>query len=271
MPTGRIYAAEADRLLGLFREWLTKVKNLHIREDGYSTGRGKVYEFFGDKGVNSVALAEQFDDFSQFLDRCVDSPEDAVSSLAKMGVEERTAIDIVRRYGVESKRLQLDIRHAREAKLLSIQHRLESELMGEVDNDAVAGLVAGLVPAGNSLASALSQSAVAGLPGAQSDKPIIVNQQIIGSVEGIVAQELHGSAEFGIEAAELVKLAEKFGGADALALQSAVYELEDEDARPVDHLGAKQQLKAFLYKLGGKVGDKTLEILQRYVESKAGL
>ena len=271
VPTGRIYATEADKLLSLFREWLTKVKNFHIREDGYSTGRGQVYEFFGDEGISTAALAEQFDDFSQFLDRCVGSPEEAVASLTAMGINERSATDIVRRYGKETTRLQLDIRHAREAKMLSIQHRLESELVDVLngENVDVGELVEGLVPNVQSPAIAIGLSSVGG--STDQDRPIVINQQIIGSVEGIVAQELHGTAQLGIEAEELIKLIDKFGDREVSALQSAVYELEDEDARPADRLGAKQQVKAFLYGLVGKVEERALVALQSYVESKIGL
>jgi hypothetical protein len=276
VPTGRIYAAEADKLLSMFRDWLTKVKKLHIREDGYSTGRGQVYEFFGDDDISTAALADQFDDFSQFLDLCVSTPDKALDLLARMGVAKETADDLVRRYGKETKRLHLDIRHAREAKLLSLQHRLESELVDVIDGDGpgygdLATLIDRLVPNVSSPQAALDPPLTAATT-SEGDTPlVVVNQQIIGSVEGMVVQELHGSAELGVEAKELIRLIDQFGDKDMSSLQSAVYELEDVDARPADRLSAKQRLKGFLYKLSGKAEETALSVLQRYVESKVGL
>lgn len=276
VPTGRIYAAEADKLLSMFREWLTKVKQFHIREDGYSTGRGQVYEFFGDEDAGTVVLAEQFDDFSQFLDRCIDAPAEAVAALEGMGIDQQTAADIVRRYGKETRRLHLDIRHAREAKLLSVQHRLESEVVDALDGESlgaadIAALVEELVPNIQAPGAAIDPPMVGASSGSKRQAQVVVNQQIIGSVEGIVVQELHGSAELGIDANELFQLIDRFGDKDVSALQSAVYEIEDGDARPEDRLAAKQRLKGFLYKLSGKVEDAALALLQRYVEDKAGL
>jgi len=60
----------------------------------------------------------------------------------------------------------------------------------------------------------------------------------------------------------------QFGGTGAAALESAVYEFEDPDARPADRLGAKQKLKAFILQLGGKVEDVALHLLERYLETK---
>lgn len=60
------------------------------------------------------------------------------------------------------------------------------------------------------------------------------------------------------------------GGRDAVALESAVHELEDEDSRGPDRLAAKQRLKTFLFKVGGKVEESALNTLQAYIEGKLG-
>ena len=95
--------------------------------------------------------------------------------------------------------------------------------------------------------------------------------QIIASVQGIVAQEVSGTQNVGVEASQLIDLIKLYGGSRATELTSAVYELEDGDAKQEDRLSARQKLKAFLYKSSGKIGDVALGVLQSYIESKLGL
>jgi hypothetical protein len=275
VPSGRLYAGEASKMVEMFREWLTRVKRLRIREDGYSTVRGHVYEFFGDQDTHEVEIAQEFADFSEFLETCAEAPDDAISRLKAMGLDNASAEDIVRRYGKETRRLHLDLRHARETKVMSIQHRLESELVDQAEAklllpEQAKALVEKLVPplAKASLALDPPSAAEARPSGSPS---VVVNQQIIGSVEGIVAQELHGTAHLGVQSQELITLIDRFGAKELAALQSAVHEIEDTEARPADRLAAKQRLKGFLYKLQGKVEDTALKVLQKYIEEKAGL
>lgn len=271
VPHGRIYAAEADKLLSLFREWLTGIKHQRVRQDGYRTGSGQIYEFFGDDATTASELTMEFNDFSRFLELCADRPDDARDQLTAAGVNDRIADDIVRRYGKETRRLHLDLRHAREARLLSIRQRLESELVDVLDGDSpewteINRLIEAAVPGTSGLSAALEPVSAAASTAPQTH--VTINQQIIQSVEGTVAQGLQGTLSLGPQAHELLDLVRRFGGADAAAMESALYELEDEDARNADRLGAKQRLKGFLFKLGGKVEDTALAVLQKYIESK---
>jgi hypothetical protein len=122
------------------------------------------------------------------------------------------------------------------------------------------------VPGPSDLSAALEPASVGAV--AASQTRITINQQIIQSVEGTVAQGLQGTLNLDPQAHELLDLVRRFGGAEAAALESALHELRDEDARNADRLRAKQRLKAFLFKLGGKVEDTALAILQKYIESK---
>jgi hypothetical protein len=271
VPAGRIFAAEADKLLSLFKDWLTRVKKLRVRQDGYSTGSGEVYELIGED-MTSTDLVAQFSDFSEFLELCVSDPIAAVERLAKFGVESAAAQEIVTRYGKETRRLQLDLRQAREAKILSITHRLESELLdvgqlGPGQWPQVESAVEALIPAAGNL---LSPSG--GVLGPGSASPIIVNQtvnqQIIEQVQGTVIQSIQGTVSLGPEARELLALIQQYGDDGKTHLESALHEVEDRDARASDRLGAKQKLKAFLWKLEGKVEDSAIKALQTYVESK---
>lgn len=274
VPRGRLYATEADKLLTLFREWLTQVKKQRVRQDGYTTGSGQVYELFGDEPLTSAELADQFTDFSRFLELCVQDPDEARRWLAEAGVPPTLAHDLVTRYGKESQRLQLDLRHSRESKLLSIRQRLESELVDVIGLGApewaeIDRIVERQLPDAPSFRMALNPGET--LLGEGRPVSVTINQQIVQSVKGTVIQGVEGTVDLSTQSQQLTTLVHKYGGEERVALESAVHELEDPDARPADRLAAKQRLKGFLFKLGDKVEDAAIQALLRYLEAKSGV
>jgi hypothetical protein len=273
VPKGRLYATEADRLLTLFCDWVGDVKGQRVRQDGYKTPSGRVYEVFGDGDLASSNLSLEFGTFSRFLDLCVEEPAEAVESLIGEGVQRDAAEDIVRRYGKESKRLDLDLQQALESRTLSIRHRLQSELLDLVDPKSiewqeVEAVAASLIP--RNVAPALGPVLAPTSTARSSPVSVTINQQIIQTVEGTVVQAVQGTMNIGPQAKDLLRLIQEFGGADASSLESDALELEDVDARAKDRLAAKQRLKGFLFKLGGRVEETVLTILQRYIEGKIG-
>jgi hypothetical protein len=187
------------------------------------------------------------------------------------------ASDIVTRYSKETRRLELDLRHSRETKLLAVRQRLESEIVdyAEADPNTLAEadrFVQQLVPGIPSISAAI-ESPIASQ--AQNDDSrnsiqVKISQQFIGSVEGTVIQEVLGTVNLGVEAKELLGLIQEYGKDQATQLESSVHELEDSDARLVDRIAARQRLKGFLMKLGGKVEETALAALQQYVQNKIG-
>ncbi|WP_143626314.1 hypothetical protein [Streptomyces viridosporus] len=275
VPAGRLYAAEADRLLALFHDWLTQVGRHSVRQDGYSTAAGRVYEFFGDANLLPQEMSQKFSEFSDFLDLCAVDPDSAEAELAVRGLGQASAADIVTRYGRSVRRINTDLRHEREARMLSIRHRLESELLdisegGEVDSVVLDSFVSSLTPnptASNSIGVISATS----MPHFPAGATINVNQQIFHSLQGTVVQSIQGSVNLGPEAKELLQLIATHGGAEAGALESAVHELEDPDARQAERLGAKAKLSAFLLRVRDTVEAAGLSALQKYLESKLGV
>jgi hypothetical protein len=274
VPSGRLYADEADRLLSLFQDWLNRVGRHHVRQGGYRTAAGEVYEFFGDPALASGQLTEEFDNFSGFLDLCMEDASAAIENLSRTGIDLRSAGSIVARFGKEGRRLQLDLRQQREARMLEIRHALESELV-ESSNEAVMPHINNLIDSfipnpGNSAPMDLLALAS---PGQSSIAPaqITINQQYINKVQGTVISSIQGVANLNPEARDLLELVERFGGQDKVELRSAVLELEDEGARKDEKLLAKHRLRGFLIQLGGKVEDTALTLLQSYLQHKFGL
>ncbi|MEU8867129.1 hypothetical protein [Streptomyces umbrinus] len=275
VPSGRLYAAEAEKLLSLFHEWLQRGGRSGIRRDGYKTSAGQVFEFLGGETLHRGDLTREFSDFSTFLEMCVDDPSAAEDSLSRFGVGRSVGAQMVSRYSREVRRLQLDLKHDRESRMLNIRQSLEAEILdlGETGNDeidAVEELVESLVPhprnfnPGNILALAAGGNHPASVT-------VNLNPQFIHAVESTVLQNVQGTVNLGPESKQLIELIRQYGGNEAGELESAVHELEDEDARPVDRLTARQRLKAFLVRMGTAAEGAAVGALQKYLESKLGL
>jgi hypothetical protein len=275
VPTGRLYAAEADRLLALFHDWLTQVGRHSVRQDGYSTAAGRVYEFFGDQELQPQEMSRQFSDFSSFLDLCATNPDAAEDELSSRGLARSSASNIVTRYGRSVRRINTDLRHERESRMLAIRHRMESELLdisegGNASSRDVDSLIDALTPQASTL-SPLQTFSTSTPPQISSGATVTINQQIFHNLQGAVMQNVHGTVHLGMEAKELLRLIENHAADDASTLESAVHELEDPDARQADRLSAKARLSAFLVRLRDTAESAGLAALQKYLESKLGL
>ncbi|MEU2601543.1 hypothetical protein ABZ678_30935 [Streptomyces hirsutus] len=271
VPSGRLYAAEAEKLLALFHDWLQRGGRTGIRRDGYKTAAGQVFEFCGGDDLQPGDLPQAFSDFSNFLDLCVDDPTVAENSLRLMGLERHTSHEMVARYSREVRRLQLDLKHERETRMLTIRHNLEAEVLEingshQAQSEVVNRLVETLVPHPRNF----PPGALLGGTTATSPTPVVINlnPQYVHAVESTVLQNIQGTVNLGPEPKQLLELIQQHGADETGELESAVHELEDPDARPADRLTARQRLKAFLGRVGAAVEGTAITALQKYLESK---
>lgn len=269
VPSGRLYAQEADTLLGLFREWLGQMGRPGIRQEGYSTNAGQVFEFFSGEDEPEGGLARYFEDFSSFLDRCMSAPEIAVDQLAAIGVDASVAERIVSRFATQARRLTLDLKQRREERLLSLKHQLENVML-EIDGiqgDHLDAVIDQLLPP--SSAGAAIQT-----PTTSTATSTIVNNynpQFIHEVVGPVIQSVAGTVNLGPEAHQLLELIAAYGGNERGALETALHEIEDEGARGGDRIAARGRIKRFLADLGNRGLGVGVNVLQKYVEHKVGV
>jgi hypothetical protein len=268
VPSGRLYAQEAEALLGLFREWLGQTGHNRVRQEGYSTAAGQVFEFFSGEGQPKGGLSRYFEDFSSFLGDCVAMPTAAIAQLIASGVKEDAAAIIVPRYATRARRLNLDLKQRREERMLSLKHELENIVL-EVD-----GMT------GRNLETVLDEmlpppAAIGVIEGQKTmPGPITVNNfnpQFINEVAGTVVQNIAGTINLGAEAKQLLELIATFGGHERTDLETAVHELEDGGARGTERVAARGRLKRFLADLGNRGLGVGLDVLQKYVELKIGV
>lgn len=278
VPTGRLWSNESDKLIQLFRDYLAKVASIKVRLDQYRTDKGVIYEIHSEEVESSAGIDAEFSEFTQFMDLCVTDPSAAENMLKEKSVKPKDLMGLLSRYSKEAKRLNVDLKHEREQKILSIKHRLESELVdtipGATDWSSIDAMVNMAVPAlsGSKVAIAVDQEPTM-LSGSSSHGNITVNvnPQIIDTVNGVIAQEIRGDQTIGVEAQQLLGLINKYGGVASQDLASSVHELEDKSAPKSGRLNAKQKLKKFLIEVSKKTGDVAMGVLQSYIEKQLGL
>ena len=277
IPSGRLYAAETDKLLSLFQDWLNCAGRHSVRQDSYRTPAGEVYQFFGNESLHSQQLSAEFTDFARFLALCLNDQQAAIVTLSRVGLNFKLAERMVARFSKEIRRLQLDLQHERESRLLAIRHSLESELLDAAITSEqwsqIYRTIDGLVPN----IEHIDPLPLLAVPRPTPPTPPVIvsinqlNQQLIRTVEGAVIQNIQGTINLGVQAKELMDLVSRFGGQETITLESAVYEFEDSAARPDSRQKAKQRLKKFLAQLAGKVEDAALAALAKYLETKIGI
>jgi hypothetical protein len=173
------------------------------------------------------------------------------------------------------RRLQIDLKHERERRILTIRHSLEEELVDHgvelqvIPSAQINTLIETLVP-GPSASDSLMLLTV---PQSARTLPLVavnINQQFVNAIESTIIQNVRGTVHLGPKAKELLTLIDRFGGQEAPLLEAAVHELEDMDAQPVDRSAARRLLKKFLSQIAGTVHDVGLDLLEKYLESKIG-
>jgi hypothetical protein len=275
IPSERLYAAEAGRLLGLFRDWLTTTCGHGIRQSGYRTAFGEMYEFFVDISIVEIDLQGQFDSFSSFLSLCVANQSAAVDLLSEMNLNPMLSSDLVSRFSREVRRLQIDLRHERERRILSLRQSLEQELVeNHVDLRQVpkqlSALFESFIP-GPSAPESLALLAGPKVVTQAVPVTVNINPQIISALKSTIIQNIHGDIHLNPQAKEIMAFINQFGGDDTVALRSAIYEFEDVDAPAASRSAAGRRLKRFLGQFVGTVHDVGLDLLEKYLEKRLGL
>lgn len=277
VPSGRLWAGEADRFLQLFQDYLTRAKRFDVRLDQKRTEYGVVYEFHGFPPAGQKSLDTDFQEFSQLMALFQVDQDTAAKLLGEKSANVGEIARLVAKYSKEAKRLQLDIRHEAEAKAVSIRHRLESELLdldpAPQEWQKIQTLVDRAIPsAGNIFGNVLVLGgASVPLSGRSVQITYNVRPQFIGTVNGVIAEEINGNQHFDPEHHQLLDLIARYGSDREKELETAVYEIADKGVEKVGRLRAKQKLTSFLVEFGKKTGDVAFGVLQAYIEKQLGL
>jgi hypothetical protein len=256
IPADRLYADETARLLDLFRDWLVTAERLQVRKAGYRTSRGEVVEFYADGALSTEALHAHVSGFRRFVD-LLEDPEAATSALVSAGLERSRAQRFVDKNARALRRLQIDIRHEHERRLLDLRQSAEAQLMEEGDLPLALDTVGAVV---DQLLSSPSERPSFGSAG----QTVTITQQtfhITGSM-----YQINGPTA---TPADVVRLVGALDGGEALTTMA--HELDDPETPRGRRAEAVAGIKSFLMRSRDRIEGEAFRLLMRWIESQTGI
>jgi hypothetical protein len=266
IPNERLWSREAGRLVRLFQDYVSNIAGIKAQLVESRTDAGVTLSMFAPDQEKGRDLAPIMNDFYTFLDVCANDPSQAEKLLSNATLPPQEAAVVVSRYGKEARRLQLDLRHEYEAKILSIRHRLEADLLEQRIEQDVTSLLQATMPEPN-IAAALD-------PGGRrppGNVTINYHPQFIETASGVIASSIRGDVNYSPQDKQLASLFEKYSSTreEVLALRSALDELKDKSVGEPARITAWQRIQQFLAKSASKIGDVGVELLLAYVKGLA--
>jgi hypothetical protein len=270
----KFLANEFEKLLKLFVDYLRKAQSLDISIDQSKTNQGQIVEFYSKDGdIRSDQLAGLLQNFSHFLDVCSVDIDQAVEMIGPTRIPKDKLNDLISRYAKEARRLILDVRQEKEKKLLSIRHRIQSEIIDLELESEQAELGANLAKQMNDVVTEnfglLNMAGIA--PGSitimQQPNLIFHNPVIAGKINNIIAQEINGDILYDSEELELLRLMrDQADDVEYAELKSAVDQLKDGSVSEPQKTTSWQRIKAFAVKHSDKMGSLGLKIAEKIID-----
>ena len=276
IPKTQLYAEQRREMLRLFRVWLTTVRGQDVRQQDFSTRDGDSVAFYVEPGQLRPALGEEYREFVTFVEYSAQSPASAIDRLTEIGIDESTGTELVTDYAKKYHRMELDLRHARQSRILSLKQTLEGKLLDKgvnhqgiaaIQSEQIRSLLDQVVPSATAVPS-LPAIAAPNLPHPSAQVNVTFNaEQIIYTA----IDNIQGTANFGPEAKQLLALISRHAGAQAGPLSTALHELEDPGIPAKERSTAKKNLTSFLAELTKRLPDVGADLLEAYLKRKLGL
>lgn len=264
VPKKRIWSNELDKFIVMFRDFASNITDDDVKVVQSRTDRGITFSIYSaSKKVNSDNIEELFNEFTKFLDLCVQDPKSAIEVLeSTTKIPKESIPPLISKYSKEAKRLMIDLKHERERKLLLIKHELENDISEVEIGIDIHELLNNSLPILNSPSDLLKNGNYT------QNQTVIVNPQYINKVEGIVSREIHGNIDFTFEDKQLSEIIERYAEdkAELALLKSSHNELKDKSLPKSTKTVAWQKLQKFLNKAGEKIGDVGIHLLKKYLE-----
>jgi hypothetical protein len=267
IPNEKYGSSELDKFIVLFKEFISTVTNKSINISQNRTKYGITCTLYSESNeIKQDDLYGMFDDFTKFMELCVNDPKSAAEILSKNNIPADRAAFLITKHTKEAKRIILDLKQDKERRLLSTRQSLETELLEEELGSDLFKKIELMIPNINGIKDLIEEKNITNLN-------ININPQIIQKVEGIVAREFNGTITFTNEDNQLKDIIQKYSetSAKSAELISALYEVQDKELSLKSKKAATNKLKSFLVKVGEKVGDVAFDLLTKYLESKMGI
>ena len=268
IPNKRIWSKELDKFIVLFRDFASTIIDDDVKLVQNRTDRGVTFSIYSvNSELNSESIEELFNEFSRFLDLCIQKPDLAIQILESQTNLSKDSIQVlISKYSKEAKRLMIDLKQEREIKLLSIKHQLEVDI-SEIEIN-ISQLTENTLPKLSNPSDLLNTRS-------NINNNIIINNnpQFIHTVNGIVSREIYGNIDFNEIDHQLNDIIEKYAKdkAELAILKSSHNEIKDESLNKSTKTIAWQKLQKFLGKCAEKVGDVGIHFLKKYLEGQLDL
>lgn len=288
IPKTQLYAEQRREMLRHFRTWLTTVQGQDVREEDFSAKNGETVAFFVVPDQPRPALRQDYQDFVHFVEHCVHSPSTAVTRLTEIGIDEATGTTVVADYAKKINRMEMDLRHSRESRLLMLQQTLEGELLDKGGTPQgvatlqirIKSLLEQVIPpprAGAAMPALgenphLRENTTARKDVAHSSVHVsnIFNTFNSDHVIYTANENVQGTANFGPEARQLLGLITQYAGPEAGPLLTALHEIEDPGIPAKERSTARKKLTSFLADLAKKLPGVGIDLLEAYLKQKLG-
>ncbi|WP_421797065.1 hypothetical protein [Haliscomenobacter sp.] len=267
IPNDKFGSTELDKFIILFKDFISTVTNKIINITQNRTKHGITCTLYSETAeIKHEDLYKMFDDFTKFMELCLNNPEAAAEILINNDIPRERVSYLITKHIKEAKRIFLDLKQDKERRLLSIKQNLESELLEEHLGNELNKKIESLVPNITGIVDLIIDRKIDNLQ-------ININPQIISKVEGVVAKEFNGSVVFTKEDNQLKEMIQEYSVSKAqfAELISALYEMKDSEISSKDKKAATSKLKNFVLKIGEKIGDVAFDLLTKYLEKKMGL
>ena len=260
VPGSRLYSREIGRLLELFREYTSISMNEDINLSQKTSQNGITYTLSCKcNSLNKDSLPDIYRDFHSFVGLCNNDPESALEFLKSQNIPSEKASEIFARYAKETRRLLLDIKHQRETRLLTLQHRFEAECSDLSCESELKQLLPSLVLEPSNPCDVFAPSHV---PLDQKDNVTPSNPiTYIENFNGVLISELNGNLQYNEFDRAILELIAKHSKDESqnASLSSDLCEIKDPSTSPTDKLTASQRIKSFLSEIYQKGKDKAIE------------
>lgn len=248
IPNERIWSEQQGKVINLFKDYLNNLFQSNIQLTEKRSRYGNIYELYGELTTN-INLNEQFNEFTKFLNSFNDDITYAKNILENTALSNLEVEKLLNRYHKEARRMLLDMRHEYEEKVLRLRHRIESDVdeldieLSNNDKNIISQFIGNF-----SIGNNFTELANPNIPllGYGNVDIKLENSQLVQIVNSSVSEVILGNKQINPDFLKLKELIKKYGKDEAIDLDTALAEVQDDSLSIVERKTAASKLKSFL-------------------------
>ena len=244
----QIYAHELDKLLSLFQEYITKIRGVDVAFELRKTDIGTVYVIHSkDKSVVKDNFQRYVDEFGIFLQQCDADIDEVRKTMRELNYSAEEVELYLSRFRTEAHRIQLDLRHEYQLKMLKLRQSIETDIaLQKEQSDYGLQTLPDVSPA---------------IPG------VLVNSLTIVAKDSAKAQIVFGNPQYNDTDKRLLEYISQLSS-DKDSLETELRILKDNALSKNEKRGAFKKLMKFLSDHASDIGSIAFKLFKQYLESQ---